>query len=124
MMFFLVSILFLSAMYAGFILWCYGGWKKINLFHSSKSDFKTRVSIVVPARNEEKNISNCLHDIVKQNYPVELMEVLVVDDHSTDQTGALVSRIIVQHPDIKIILLSNNKEHGTLYKKQSITYAI
>ncbi len=124
MILFSVSLLFLSVMYAGFIFWCFAGWKKINLFHSVKDDFKTSVSIVVPARNEESTIFNCLTDLLRQNYPTELIEIIVVDDHSTDDTVAIVNRIIAQHPDLKIVLLNNNEEQGALYKKQAITHAI
>ncbi len=123
-MLFLISLLFIGVLYAGFIFWCFMGWKKINRFHSAKADFKTTVSIIVPARNEASTISNCLHDILKQNYPVKLIEIIVVDDHSTDDTVAIVNRIIEQHLNYKIVLLNNNKGQGTLYKKQAIAHAI
>ena len=47
-----------------------------------------RVSVIVPARNEEKNISRCLKSLLEQDYPN--LEIIVVDDRSTDRTGALV----------------------------------
>ena len=50
---------------------------------------RTRVTVIVPARNEEKHIQACLHHILHQDYPKTLLEVIVVDDHSTDRTAAI-----------------------------------
>jgi len=44
------------------------------------------VSVIVPAYNEAKNIKRCLKSILKQNYPKEKLEVIVVDDGSEDKT--------------------------------------
>ncbi|MBI4433130.1 MAG: glycosyltransferase [Candidatus Omnitrophica bacterium] len=49
---------------------------------------KGRVSIIVPARDEERNIPNCLYHLFKQNYPD--FEIIVVDDRSTDRTPHLL----------------------------------
>ena len=46
-----------------------------------------RVSVIVPARNEAKHIAQCIASILASNYPN--LEVVVVDDHSTDGTAAL-----------------------------------
>ncbi|MGH7197776.1 MAG: glycosyltransferase [Candidatus Omnitrophota bacterium] len=46
------------------------------------------VSVIVPARNEEKNIENCLTHLLKQTYP--RLEIIVVDDRSTDRTPQLI----------------------------------
>ncbi len=48
------------------------------------------VSIVITTKNEEKNIENCLQSIQRQRYPLDSMEVIVVDNNSTDATLALV----------------------------------
>ena len=47
-----------------------------------------KISIVVPARNEEKNIGNCLEHLLKQTYPH--YEIVVVDDRSTDKTPQII----------------------------------
>ncbi|MDX5480376.1 MAG: glycosyltransferase [Hymenobacteraceae bacterium] len=46
----------------------------------------TKVSVIIPVRNEAANIVALLQDLERQNYPKELMEVIVVDDHSEDNT--------------------------------------
>ena len=47
---------------------------------------KPLVSIVISTKNEEKNIENCLKSIVFQTYPKENIEIIVVDNSSTDKT--------------------------------------
>ncbi len=49
--------------------------------------FEPKVSIVIPAYNEEKNIKDCLNSIFNSNYPKEKLEIIVVDDGSTDKTA-------------------------------------
>ena len=49
------------------------------------------VSVIIPARNEAHNIGRCLRAVLAARYPA--FEVIVVDDHSTDGTGAIARRI-------------------------------
>ena len=44
------------------------------------------ISIVIPTYNEEINIERCLSSIIRQNYPSQKIELIVVDDDSTDNT--------------------------------------
>lgn len=50
-----------------------------------------RVSILVPARNEEANIERCLRSLQAQNYPD--VEILILDDRSTDRTAEVVALV-------------------------------
>jgi glycosyltransferase involved in cell wall biosynthesis len=50
------------------------------------------VSVVVPARNCERTIGDCLASILRGDYPADRREVLVVDNASTDRTAELVRR--------------------------------
>ncbi len=50
-----------------------------------------RVSIVIPARNEARNIASCARSALGADYP--RLQVIVVDDHSTDDTGAVASAL-------------------------------
>lgn len=46
----------------------------------------TKVSIIVTTKNEEKNITNCLRSVRSQSYTQELIEIIVVDNNSSDKT--------------------------------------
>lgn len=52
------------------------------------------VSVVIPARNEEHNIKNSLGTILKQDYPTDKLEVIVVDDFSEDATRAIAEQLM------------------------------
>ncbi|OGZ65459.1 MAG: hypothetical protein A2822_01265 [Candidatus Staskawiczbacteria bacterium RIFCSPHIGHO2_01_FULL_41_41] len=67
-------------------------------------------STIVPAYNEEKSIRGTLQSLVNLEYPPEKMEIIVVNDGSTDQTKEIVERFIQQHPQRKIILLNQRNK--------------
>jgi chlorobactene glucosyltransferase len=54
-----------------------------------------RVSVMVPARNEEENIRACLESLLEQDYPD--FEVIVLDDHSTDRTWEILQKFKGNH---------------------------
>ncbi len=56
------------------------------------------VSILVPARNEERAIEACVSSLLRQNYPA--FEVIVLNDHSEDQTGDILHRIQKEYTSI------------------------
>ena len=62
------------------------------------------VSIIIPARNEEDNIIECLESVFAQDYP--RMEVLVVDDRSTDNTASAIESFFKDRADEKRISAS------------------
>ncbi len=81
------------------------------------------ISVIIPARNEEKNIKACLDSIVAQSYPMHSFEVLVVNDHSTDQTAEIVKSYGSQN--IKLINLDEHTNEAlNSYKKKSIEVGI
>ncbi|MGZ3867396.1 MAG: glycosyltransferase [Bacteroidia bacterium] len=54
----------------------------------------TPTTIIIPARNEEHNIIKCLESIAAQNFPKELLQVIVVDDSSSDNTHSLSEKFL------------------------------
>jgi cellulose synthase/poly-beta-1,6-N-acetylglucosamine synthase-like glycosyltransferase len=66
------------------------------------------VSVIIPARNEEKNLALCLSALLRQSYPSHLYEIIVVDDFSTDQTPAIASEYKKKHPSLQVIRLHEN----------------
>lgn len=59
------------------------------------------LSVLIPARNESGNICNLLNDLIQLSSPP--LEIIVCDDHSTDDTARLVLQISRQHPQVRLI---------------------
>lgn len=66
-----------------------------------------KVSIILPIRNEEKFIARCLSAIVAQDYPVEKLEVLVVDGNSDDLTRDVIKKFSESNSNYDIQLFEN-----------------
>jgi len=66
------------------------------------------VSVIIPCRNEEKYIEECLDSVINQDYPKEKLEVLVVDGMSEDRTREVIEKYTKQYLFIK--LLNNPKK--------------
>ena len=62
-----------------------------------------KISIIIPARNEEKYIENVLINILNNDYPTELMEVLIIDGMSDDSTLSIIEKYSREHKFIKSI---------------------
>jgi chlorobactene glucosyltransferase len=60
------------------------------------------VSIVIPARNEARNIAPCVESALASSYP--RLEIVVVDDHSTDDTGAIAGTIATRDPRVRVVV--------------------
>ena len=58
------------------------------------SEARPRVSVIVPVRNEERYVAGCLSRLLGQDYPGQLLEVLVVDCLSEDRTRAIVEELL------------------------------
>ncbi len=126
MLFLLVSTVLLLA-YCLLIL-AYRKWfRKLRPFQTQGLDPATRFSIIIPARNEAENIGNCLQDLLSQNYPAHLVEIIVINDHSTDDTAAIVQSLIREYPkQIQLIDLEEKLrgQEMNAYKKKAIEIAI
>ncbi|PPL00999.1 glycosyltransferase family 2 protein [Parapedobacter indicus] len=97
------------------------GWRALPSFSRRGKKPTTKVSVLIAARNEEVNIGRTLSDILAQDFPKELLEIIVVDDHSTDGTSAIVQSLSGQ--GVKLLTL-NESEPLNSYKKKAISMAI
>jgi hypothetical protein len=57
--------------------------------------------VIVPARNERRNIERCVRSVLATSYP--LTEVIVVDDRSADRTGAIARRVAAEDPRFRAV---------------------
>jgi chlorobactene glucosyltransferase len=60
-----------------------------------------QVSVLVPARNEERNIARCIGSLLAQDYPA--FEVIVLDDQSTDGTQAILERMTRAETRLRVL---------------------
>ncbi|MDP3469528.1 MAG: glycosyltransferase [Daejeonella sp.] len=111
----------LALAYLGLVLFLRRGWLAVETFNLNRTRFKTTVSILIAARNEEDKIFNTINDILLQDYPADLMELIVVDDHSSDRTSEIVLSFAGR--GVKLIVLNENEPLNS-YKKKAITEAI
>lgn len=86
-----VTFLLLLA-YTLLLRFYYRHWKRLPYFTPEDEQLKTYVSVIVAARNEEENLPHLLNALTAQTYPQELLEIIVVDDFSTDGTAAVVEQ--------------------------------
>jgi len=120
-----ITILLFIA-YSALIIFYRVGWINAPEFYVLLADKPpaTKITIIIPARNEAASIRDCLYSITAQAYPQNLFEIIVVDDNSTDHTAAIVRSFADKN--VKLISLKEYVMEGQLiaYKKKAIELAI
>ncbi|RZL49964.1 MAG: glycosyltransferase [Pedobacter sp.] len=112
---------FLTLIYVFVVATFIRGWAKIKFFKINNASPKTKVSILIAARNEELLIGKTIDDILAQDYDKTLVEIIIIDDHSTDRTSEIISSYAPQ--GVKLITL-NEANALNSYKKKAIQTAI
>lgn len=72
--------------------------------------YQPKVSILIPARNEERVIGRILQRMTELTYPKDKLQVIVIDDASTDKTGIIAEQYSMMHP--YILVVKRGKEDG------------
>lgn len=109
-----------ALVYVLIVLYLRKGWSNIPLFSSERISSK-EVSVLIAARNEEENIARTIDAILQQNYPSSQLELIIVDDHSTDRTAEIVQSYSDQ--GVKLLQLAVGDKLNS-YKKYAISKAI
>ena len=78
----------------------------------SLADANPLVSVIVPGYNEENVLENCVHSIMDSDYPS--LEVILVDDGSTDSTPVIMQRLSSQYNAIRFIHQQNQGKGAAL----------
>lgn len=115
-----ICLIISACVYVLIVLYLRKGWSKLPYF-TSQSQPSKKVSILIAARNEEENIGRTIECILQQDYPQDLLELIVVDDHSTDRTAEIVRSYAGQ--GVKLLQLTVGDKLNS-YKKYAITKAI
>ncbi len=76
----------------------------LDAFAPPANEGLPKVSVIVPARNEERHIEASIRALLHQDY--ENIELIVVNDRSTDRTGEILDRLAAEHPRLNVVHLS------------------
>ncbi|WP_232336572.1 glycosyltransferase family 2 protein [Mucilaginibacter aquatilis] len=118
-----IIILLLTGLYLVVLVYLMKGWAALRQPKKliPANQLSTKVSLLIAARNEEDNIRATIEDVLAQDYPKHLLEIIIIDDHSTDSTADIIRSYAPQ--GIKLLQL-NETEKLNSYKKKAIATAI
>jgi glycosyltransferase involved in cell wall biosynthesis len=121
-MIFLYLLVALLAFYLLFLLYILIGTFQIQHGKTGSKNL-WNISIIVAARNEEKNVISLLECLVKQNYPAERYEIIAVNDRSTDKTDFILKEYSKKYSNIRYIRI-DHCEKDLIGKKNALTRGI
>ena len=99
-MIFAIIALFSIAVYMRYIFYL---WKGLNRINPGENERLFKVSIIVAMKNEIHYARRCLEALIRQNYQADLLEIIVVDDGSTDETPGILAEYAKNYPFVHVI---------------------
>lgn len=112
---------FITILYGLFITLAIVGFGKLKRASNQTEYQETElISIIISARNEAKNIKECIYEIAKQNFPKNQYELIIVDDASDDDTYAIAHKSLVES-GIHFQIIQQTEHKG---KKSNLSEAI
>ena len=116
-------ILICITCYALFITFILSGLFRHKISKVSSYDALPRVSVVIAARNEENQISDLINDLIIQEYPIDQLEIVLVNDRSTDSTLDIITEASNNYAFIKVVSINEESKEMTP-KKNALTKGI
>ena len=115
----------LLAFYFILILIFWMGWILIKQRNEPfKNENKTKFTILIPVRNEEELILENLNSLLSLNYPFDLFEIFILNDHSTDRTGEITEKFIQDNKNFPLKLVDLSTYSEIKNKKDVITFGV
>jgi cellulose synthase/poly-beta-1,6-N-acetylglucosamine synthase-like glycosyltransferase len=102
-----IVLLVILLVYVFLIVQLIFGFNKVKSFKATDLTPKTTFTIVVPFRNEAKNLPTLLESISNLNYPHKLIEIILVDDFSKDNSERVCIQWRMKHEYLDTTLLEN-----------------
>lgn len=100
-------------------------WNKLSIWETPQSYVpSSSVSVIIPVRNEALNIEACVRSILSQNFPSNLLELIVVDDYSRDNTLGILQSIDDDRLKVLCLADASEGEIQVAYKKKALEYGI
>jgi len=99
------------------------GWFSLDKSVPSPGNAQKKMTVLVAARNEEHTIENLLKSLEQQHYSKALFKIVIVDDHSSDQTFEVMTNYVQTHADlnIKVIKAIGHGKKAALKQGMSLT---
>lgn len=127
----ILVLIFITVLYGLLITAFVVGFDKVKNFNINNKVPTTRFSIIIPFKNEVENLPSLLNSIVELNYPLDLFELILVDDNSDDGSYAIINETmdkrlqdktgVINGIDVKIY--KNNRQTQSP-KKDAINTAV
>ncbi len=115
--------LLLILIYMAVMLFYNYKFKNFRSYDLDSFETQTHFSILIPFRNEAENLPQLLNSLSELNYPKDLFQIYLVDDHSEDDSKAICFELI-KKLDLKNILVLDNKDLVKSPKKSAILTAL
>ena len=71
------------------------------------ADLNKTISVIIPAFNIEDLLEKCVNSVASQDYPKSLLQIIVVDDGSTDKTGTVADKLAATYENVEVIHKKN-----------------
>lgn len=79
--------------------------KNESSFKKTGDNLNTDISIIIPTYNAEKYLPFAIESIINQSFGFENIELLLIDDNSSDNTSEIIKEFSEEYPNIKAIFL-------------------
>lgn len=103
-----IILLILAIFYSIILIKIIRGFLKLKTGKQTNQPF---VSVIVAARNEEKNIASCLNSLIAQKYSDDQFEIIVVNDRSEDRTEKITRRFTEVHSHVRLVNITEVNSH-------------
>lgn len=113
-----VTIIYLAFMFVAlymfsfFIILTFRNRQNLFLYPSPNTDFL--ITVLIPAYNEENSIESTINHVMQSDYPKNKLEVIVINDGSSDSTSKIVKQLIKKYPRLKLINKENSGKADSL----------
>jgi cellulose synthase/poly-beta-1,6-N-acetylglucosamine synthase-like glycosyltransferase len=126
-----LALSLLALFYLAILLWLGRGLQRIKISHALSQSSQLldtintlpTVALIVCARNEERRLPRLLQALAAQRYPVDKLEICLVDDRSTDRTGEIIENFATRHANVIHVRIDDTLPHFAP-KKRAIDAAI
>jgi cellulose synthase/poly-beta-1,6-N-acetylglucosamine synthase-like glycosyltransferase len=89
-------------------------WLKRNWNVRIDRSYRSKLTIIVPTYNEREYIKKKLNNIYEQDYPLDLIEIIIVDGCSTDKTLDAIDEWIEKNPSAKVKVIMEQERKGKI----------